>query len=147
MKNVNIYEFNADTEIQYAMIQLYQQAYPNNVDRYSTDRLVDELNQRSGWNYRKFFIAFHESRLVGVGGVKAADWASNTHVMYLSVVDSVYRGQGIGNALEKARIEWVRSQFETGRILVSTKHHKRFHKHGFEEISVIDGRHLMCLEF
>lgn len=147
MKKFDIYALATDDEIQFAMIQLYQHAYPNDNERYGVDRLTDELNQRSGWNYRKFFIAFHESRLVGVGGVKAADWASNTHVMYLAVVHPDYRGQGIGNALEKARINWVKSTFDAGRILVSTKHHRRFDKHGFDEVSMIDGRYLMCLTF
>lgn len=129
------------------VLQLYFKTYPDNNERYSLDRLEDELSSQSGWNYRTFFAANIGCQLVGIGAIKAADWASNTHIMYLGAVASEHRGMGIGTALEKARIQYVKENFSTGRILVSTKHSKRFQKHGFSDVSHIAGRHMMCLEF
>lgn len=144
----HIYQIDlADQVNKDCVMQLYSQTYPDNNERYSLDRLDDELSTQSGWNYRTFFAANIGFQLVGIGAIKAADWASNTHIMYLGAVASEYRGMGIGTALEKARIQYDKENFSTGRILVSTKHSKRFQKHGFSDISHIAGRHMMCLEF
>lgn len=148
MQKFQIYQLDLDDPINRdCAIQLYTQTYPDNNERYSIDRLESELTNRCGWKYRIFFAANIGSRLVGIGAIKAADWASNTHIMYLSAVHEESRGMGIGTALEHARIEYVKQSFSCGRILVSTKHHKRFSKHGFDVVSEIDGRHMMCLEF
>lgn len=130
-------------------IKLISLTYPNN-PKYEHDRLVAELNSIQdtlNWDYRSFFVATVGPVVVGVGGVKAADWASDTHLLYLGVVAEHYRGQGIGKALELARINWVKNTFVNGRILVSTHHRKRFSKHAFELVSTVNDKHLMCLNF
>lgn len=118
-------------------------------DRYSAQRLQDELAGGSSLFYRQFFIAVTNGEIIGVGGIKAADWASHTHILYLSAVAAEHRGQGIGRALLKARIEWVEKKFKAGRILVSSTKPKRFRELGFADIrnAMIDGRHLMMRRF
>ena len=118
-------------------------------ERYSAQRLQEELRGDSSVFYRKFFVAVSNGDIIGVGGIKAADWASHTHLLYLSAVATEHRGQGIGRALLKARIEWVEKHFATGRILVSSAKAKRFHELGFVDIrkSVVEGRHLMLRRF
>ena len=148
MQKFEIYQIDlADQVNKDCAMQLYSLTYPENNERYSLERLDDELQNQSGWNYRTFFAANIGSQLVGIGAVKSADWASNTHIMYLGAVATEHRGMGIGTALERARIDWVKENFSSGRILVSTKHHRRFAKYGFDSISEIDGRYMMCLEF
>ena len=148
MSQIHIYHIDMNDHVNKdSALQLYFKTYPDNNERYSLDRLDDELSTKSGWNYRTFFAANIGSVLVGIGAIKAADWASNTHIMYLGAVASEHRGIGIGTALEKARIQYVKENFSTGRILVSRKHSKRFQKHGFSDVSHIVGRHMMCLEF
>ncbi|MGZ8927652.1 MAG: GNAT family N-acetyltransferase [Methylobacter sp.] len=122
---------------------------PSESERYEKSRLVAEINPVDAQPfYRKFFGAFHPGgTLIGVGGIKAADWASDTHILYLMAVEKAHRGQGVGTGLEKARIEWVLNNFNHGRCLVSTKHKKRFVRWGFKEVSEIDDRYLMFLEF
>jgi GNAT superfamily N-acetyltransferase len=118
-------------------------------ERYSTKRLHEELGGDDSVFYRQFFVAVANGNIIGVGGVKAADWASHTHLLYLSAVAPEHRGQGIGKALLTARIEWVEKRFTAGRILVSSAKAKRFHDLGFVDIrkSVIEGRHLMMRRF
>lgn len=103
-------------------------------ERYSLQRLSDELQADQTPFYRKFFIAVSAGKIVGFGGVKAADWASNTHLLYLSAVSSKYRQQGIGRALIKARVEWIEKNFASGLILVSSTKDKRFRDFGFVRI-------------
>lgn len=148
MSKIHIYHIDMNDPVNKdCALQLYFKTYPDNNERYSLDRLDDELSTQSGWNYRTFFAANIGSQLVGIGAIKAADWASNTHIMYLSAVHEESRGMGIGTSLEQARIEYVKQSFPCGRIVVSTKHHRRFAKHGFDSISEIDGRHMMCYKF
>lgn len=122
---------------------------PSESDRYEKSRLVEEVYSVETLPfYRRFFAAYDANdKLLGVGGIKAADWASDTHILYMMAVDQQYRGQGIGSDLEKARLLWVRENFSHGRCLVSTRHKKRFMRWGFASISEIDGRHLMVMEF
>lgn len=118
-------------------------------ERYGEGRLLAELNPQPVPAYRQFFVATLEDRVVAVGGVKAADWASDTHLLYLSAVAPEFRGQGIGRVLLAARIGWLRSKFPRGRILVSTPKTRRFKDFGFKTVgkSGKGGRQLMMLEF
>lgn len=118
-------------------------------ERYSYDRVARELRAVDPYHYRRFFVAMEAGEILGVGGIKAADWASDTHLLYLSAVKPERRGQGIGRSLIMARIEWVERTFPRGRILVSTTKTKRYRDLGFVEIrnSRLEGRHLMMKRF
>jgi GNAT superfamily N-acetyltransferase len=117
--------------------------------RYSAERVRLELGSDDPVFYRRFFIATHESEVVAIGGVKAADWASRTHILYLSAVAPERRGQGIGRALIKARLDWLEANFAAGRILVSATKLRRFRDLGFAELrhGRIDGKHLLLRRF
>lgn len=118
-------------------------------ERYSTKRLHEELSGHTPPFYRQFFVAANRGEIIGIGGIKAADWASNTHLLYLSAVSPEYRGHGIGRALVKARVDWVEANFRKGRILVSTPKAKRFQDLGFVDVrkGFVEGRHLMMRRF
>lgn len=118
-------------------------------DLYGTQRLGEELRNAPPPFYRQFFIAVTDGEIVGVGGIKAADWASNTHLLYLSAVAPSHRRQGIGRRLVEARIAWVMKQFAHGRILVSSTKNRRFRELDFVPVpkSGIDGRQLMIRRF
>ncbi|MGJ0484440.1 MAG: GNAT family N-acetyltransferase [Methylomicrobium sp.] len=122
---------------------------PSESERYEKSRLVTEICPVETLPfYRKFFAAYlPNGTLIGLGGIKAADWASDTHILYMAAVDKEHRGKGIGTDLETIRIQWVRDHFPRGRCLVSTKHEKRFARRGFKTVSEIDHRHMMVLEF
>lgn len=118
-------------------------------ERYSTQRLHEELRGAPQPFYRHFFVAVVGGQIIGIGGVKAADWASHTHLLYHSAVAPEQRGQGIGRALVKARVDWVESEFKSGRILVSGPRAGRFRDLGFTRVpkSGVDGHHLMMRRF
>lgn len=118
-------------------------------DRYSRERLIDQLAPAPMPFYRQFFVAHRQGELVGVGGIKAADWASDTHILYLSAVAEHARGQGIARALIATRIAWLMENYEHGRLLVSTARSRRFNRLGFRIAGKHDagGRRLMLLEF
>ena len=78
-----------------------------------------ELLRSTGKN-PQFFIATKGRQIVGVAGVKAADWALKTHLLYLSAVAPEMRGKGVGRALLDARLEWIKRKFDSGRVLVLT---------------------------
>ena len=130
-------------------VNLLSSNCPNESDRYEKSRLETEIFSEDKLPfYRKFFCAYNADGLfIGVGGIKAADWASDTHILYLMAVDKDHRGKGVGTDLEKARIEWLLSNFNHGRCLVSTKRKKRFVRWGFKVVSEINDRYLMILEF
>lgn len=119
----------------------------NEPGRYSVERIRAVLQPVEAPFYRRFYIARLDGEVVGAGGIKAADWASNTHVLYLSAVAAQARGRGIARALVQARIDWVRSQYPSGTLLVSTRHRKRFAQLGFHPLGEAEefGRTLMML--
>jgi len=131
-----------------ASIELIERAFAD-PDRYDRERIAREMLGNHPVFYRQFFVAIKDGLIVGVGGVKAADWSAKTHLLYLSAVTPEMRGRGIGRALIEVRMEWVERQFSTGRILVSTARTKRFREFGFVEIkgSEINDRHLMLYRF
>ena len=122
---------------------------PSESDRYEKKRLVAEIRTVDKLPfYRKFFGAYDaDGKLIAVGGIKAADWASDTHILYMMAVEKDHRGKGIGSELERIRLQWVRDNFPHGRCLVSTKHKKRFLRWDFKVVSAINDRFLMLLEF
>ncbi|MGA7480206.1 MAG: GNAT family N-acetyltransferase [Azonexus sp.] len=131
-----------------ASIDLIEHAFAD-PDLYDRERIAREILGNHPVFYRQFFVAIKGGRIVGVGGVKAADWSAKTHLLYLSAVTPEMRGQGIGRSLIEVRMEWVERKFATGRILVSTARTKRFREFGFVEIkgSEINDRHLMLYRF
>jgi len=131
-----------------ASIDLVEQAFAD-PERYDRERVAREMLGNHPVFYRQFFVAIKGGRIVGVSGVKAADWAAKTHLLYLSAVTPEMRGQGIGRALVEVRMEWVERQFSSGRILVSTARTKRFREFGFVEIKggEINDRYLMMYRF
>ena len=120
-----------------------------NPERYGPERVRRELREEDPVFYRRFFIAMEAGEVIAVGGVKAADWASRTHILYLSAVAPERRGKGIGRALIKARVAWLEETFKSGRILVSAGKTRRFRDLGFSEVrnSGIDGKHLLIRRF
>lgn len=118
-------------------------------ERYGPVRVRRELRADESVFYRRFFVALDAGEVIAIGGVKAADWASRTHILYLSAVAPERRGQGIGRALIKARVDWLKETFDSGRILVSTSKTRRFRDLGFTEIrhSGIAGKQLLMRRF
>lgn len=118
-------------------------------ERYSARRVAQELTSSDPVFYRQFFVGMEAGEVLAVGGVKGADWASKTHILYLSAVAPERRGKGIGRAMIKARIDWVEATFKSGRILVSACKTRRFRDFGFSEIrnSCLDSRHLLLRRF
>jgi len=135
-----------DGECMNAAARVLAEAF-NEPGRYSLERIRDVISPVEMPFYRRFFIARLGDEVVGAGGIKAADWASNTHVLHLSAVAEHARGQGIARALVQARIDWVRSNFKSGTLLVSTRHRKRFVRFGFKPFDETEehGRTLMML--
>ncbi|WP_326526068.1 GNAT family N-acetyltransferase [Dokdonella sp.] len=121
----------------------------DNPERYSRARITEQLTPAAQPFYRHFLIARHADEVVGIGGIKAADWASDTHILYLSAVTEHARGQGIARALIAARIAWAMENFTTGRLLVSTARPRRFARLGFRLMGKQEaaGRRLMLMEF
>jgi GNAT superfamily N-acetyltransferase len=149
MKRLRIEPLDPDSAILVdACTTLLVNAFADPV-RYSLERIRRDLQQRETIFYRQFFVAMAGGEVLGVGGVKAADWASDTHILHLSAVAPEQRGKGIGRALIAARVAWVEANFAHGRILVSTARTRRYRELGFVEIraSRIGNRRLMVRRF
>lgn len=129
-------------------IELFSSCFSDR-ERYTVKRLTDELRPSQKPFYRQFFIAESQGHVVGAGGVKALDWASHTHALYLSAVHAGYRGRGIGKNLIKLRLDWLKENYQSGRVIVSTAKIERFKQFGFAQVSETckDGRALMLKEF
>lgn len=133
-------------------VEVLHLCFPGN-ERYSVDRLVPELKGSPEIFYRQFFVATiteeTRNRVVGIAGIKAADWATDTHILYLSAVHPEFRNQGIGKTLLKQRLHWIRSGFKHGRILVSTAKIERFKSYKFRQTTRTceKGRSIMVMEF
>ena len=127
-----------DSEQVIQAVEVLHASFSGN-ERYSVDRLIDELKPERAPFYRQFFVASldqtHHPAVVGVAGIKSADWASETHILYLSAVHPAFRNQGIGRALVKARLRWLKSKFHRGRVIVSTNKLERFKQLGFQVAS------------
>ncbi|MEY4211265.1 MAG: hypothetical protein RLZ92_1646 [Pseudomonadota bacterium] len=149
MKTYTIRPLDDAPEALAAAVNLLSANCPSESDRYERSRLVTEINSVEEQPfYKKFFAAYDlEGQLIGAGGIKAADWASDTHILYMMAVDVAHRGQGVGSGLEAARIQWMRDHFTHGRCLVSTKHRKRFERWDFKIVNELNNRYLMILEF
>ena len=148
MDDVQIEELDwRDSERVHAARALIASAFEN-PERYGAERLEQELQQAAAPFYRQLFVATRLGQVVGVAGVKAADWASDTHILYLSAVARAFRGQGIGRSLVEARLDWLTASFKRGRILVSTGKPRRFKSLKFRIVtgSRKDGRWLMMRE-
>ena len=149
LKNVRFISLNPNNAEQVIMtIETLSACFPDR-DRYNIKRLTEELRETDSPFYRHFIIAVVDDVVVGAGGIKAVDWASNTHALYLSAVAQKFRGRGIGKQLVKSRLDWIKSNFETGRILVSTSKIDRFKSFGFKQISqdAHESKVLMLKEF
>ncbi|MEY2667206.1 MAG: hypothetical protein RLZZ384_1377 [Pseudomonadota bacterium] len=122
---------------------------PNEHERYEKERVFSEVGIiDTPPFYKVFFGAYHsDGKLIGVGGIKSADWASDTFILYMMAVAEEHRSKGVGSSLESARIQWMRDKFPHGRCLVSTKHKKRFERWDFKIVSEVNSRYLMILEF
>jgi len=149
MKNYTIRPLDTTSLALSDAVKLLNSNCPSESERYEKSRLVTEICAVDLQPfYRKFFGAYDfDGTLIGVGGIKAADWASDTHILYMMAVDKDHRGKGVGSDLESIRIQWMRDNFPSGRCLVSTKHKKRFERWDFKTVSEVNGRHLMILEF
>lgn len=82
-----------------------------------------------------------------VSAIEESDKQEAVHILYMMAVEHAYRGNWVGNALEKARIDWMCINLERGRCVISTNHNNRFERLGFGSISEIEDRYLMILEF
>lgn len=122
---------------------------PSESERYEKSRLITDVCIVDTLPfYKKFFGAYNaDNTLIGIGGIKAADWASDTHILYMVAVEKAHRGKGVGSSLETARIQWMQENFTHGRCIVSTKHKKRFERWDFKIVSEVNNRYLMILEF
>lgn len=149
MKTYTIRPLDDTPQALAAAVNLLSANCPSESERYEKNRLVAEINSVEEQPfYKKFFAAYDfDGTLIGAGGIKAADWASDTHILYMMAVDEAHRGKGVGSGLEAARIQWLRDNFAHGRCLVSTKHKKRFERWDFKIIDEINNRYLMILVF
>ena len=83
----------------------------------------------------RFIVAVKEDgEIIGVAGWGKLEFASRTWGLFLSSVNRDCRGQGVGTALVRERLRRIEEQTQQGRVLVSTRHRKRFAKLGFRSV-------------
>lgn len=120
-------------------------------DQYNIQRIRKRIiaSFEEGDNAPKFIVAVKDEKVIGVAGSQKMDFASKTWTLFLQAVSDDFRGQGIGTSLVHARIEIIKEQMghRGGRIMVSTKHKKRFERLGFVSVDYDSplGLHLMLL--
>lgn len=141
MKNPNKFEL-IDLQAQYvfAAANIIVESHTKNNKthpNYQRDEIQNILLDSLAPNSKSsFIIAIIDDEVVGVGGYEKVRFASDTWVLFLLAVDEKHRNQGIGTALIKKRIAIIERNNHYGRILVSTKHPKRFEKLGFITIDI-----------
>lgn len=109
----------------------------NPVDQYALPRVRERLagNFRRDEHAPKFVVAaIEDGRIVGVAGWGKLEFASRTWALFLSCVDRDHRGRGVGTALVRERLRRIGEETRKGRVLVSTRHRKRFERLGFRTV-------------
>ncbi|MDS4026423.1 MAG: GNAT family N-acetyltransferase [Candidatus Contendobacter sp.] len=109
----------------------------NTLGQYAISRVRERL--ASGFRYHEYAPRFivavkDDGKIIGVAGWGKLEFASRTWGLFLSSVCRDYRGQGVGTALVRERLRRIGQETRKGRILVSTKHRKRFEKLGFRSV-------------
>ena len=97
-----------------AAIDLVENAFAD-PERYGRERIAREMLVDDPPYYRQFFVAIKGGRIVGVGGVKAADWAAKTHLLYLSAVAPDKRARASpARSSQRARSGWQSASTRAG---------------------------------
>lgn len=121
-------------------------------DQYSIQRVRKRIiaNFDDGFNAPRFLVAVdNNNNVIGVAGSQKMDFASKTWTMFLLAVAASHRGNGVGTDLVHTRLNIIYDQMNGmgGRVLVSSKHRKRFERLGFKSVDYDEqlGLHLLCL--
>jgi len=109
----------------------------NALGQYAAPRVRERL--ASGFRHHeyapRFLVAVKEDgAIMGVAGWGKLEFASRTWGLFLSSVSREYRGRGVGTALVRERLRRIEEETQKGRVLVSTRHRKRFEKLGFRAV-------------
>jgi predicted N-acetyltransferase YhbS len=109
----------------------------NTLGQYAAPRVRERL--ASSFRHHeyapRFLVAVNDDgKIIGVAGWGKLEIASRTWGLFLSSVHRDYRGQGVGTALVRERLRRIEEETQKGRILVSTRHRKRFEKLGFRSV-------------
>lgn len=109
----------------------------NTLGQYAIPRVRERLASgfRNSEYAPRFIVAVKEDgKIIGVAGWGKLEFASRTWGLFLSSVNREYRGRGVGTALVRERLRLIEEEARKGRVLVSTKHRKRFEKLGFRTV-------------
>ncbi len=109
----------------------------NMLGQYAVSRVRERLASSfyHGEYAPRFIVAIKgNEKIIGVAGWGKLEFASRTWGLFLSSVNREYRGKGVGTALVRERLRRIEEETDKGRILVSTKHRKRFEKLGFRSV-------------
>lgn len=80
----------------------------------------------------KFFVAKSGGKIVGVAGVVPSSMSYDVWELNWGTVLPIHQGKGVGTALSKHRIEWIRERCPRGYVLVNAKRPGMFFHMGFE---------------